>query len=95
MKEQELVSKLDEAEDELKLAQRALAEAKKRWTDAETLVIDCKIHRDRMKNKLRDFRAVTPKYEPTKRDEDIEQYRKNNPEVVEMARQRDLNRGNE
>jgi len=95
MKEQELIRDLQNAEEELSIAQRALAEAKKRWTDAETLVIDCKIHRDRMKDALRDYRVRTPKYEPTKRDEDIEQYRQNNPEVVEMARQRDLNRGNE
>lgn len=95
MKEQDLIKQLEEAEKELNQAKRRLAEAKKVWTDAETKVIDAKIHMQRAKEALRAHRAQTPKYDPDSRDEAIAQFRKDYPEVVEMARQRDLNKGKE
>lgn len=91
--EKDILLKLDEAEKEFQLAQRSLSEAKKRWTEAETKLINAKIYRDRIKEELRVHRATTPKYEPNKRDDDIEQFRKNHPELVEWAKERDLKKG--
>ncbi len=95
MSEQELVEQLKEAEKELAQAQSKLASAKKVWTEAETKLIDAKIHLERVKEALRALRARTPKYEPSPRDEAIEQFRKDFPELVEMAKQRDLDKGKE
>jgi DNA repair exonuclease SbcCD ATPase subunit len=92
MNENDLLKQLEEAEKELQYAQKDLAEAKSRWTDAETKLIGAKIHRDRVKESLRVYRATTPKYESNRRDEDIEQFRKDHPELVEWAKERDLNR---
>lgn len=89
MTEQELINKLVEADKEIANAKRALSEAKKRWTDAETNLISAKINRDRVKEELRVYRRTTPRYEPDQRDLDIERFRKDNPELVEWARQRD------
>ena len=93
MNEQELAAQLQETEKELHQAKLVLAEAKRRCTDAETQVIDLKIHRDRIKEKLRVCCARTPQPEDVRRDEVIEQFRKDHPELVEMAKQRDLDRG--
>lgn len=87
--EKELVDKLAEAEKEMAEAKKALAEAKRRWTDAETDLISAKINRDRIKEDLRVYRKVTVRYDPDSRDLEIERFRKDNPELVEWARQRD------
>ena len=89
MTEQELINKLAEADREVTDAKKALAEAKKRWTDAETNLISAKINRDRIKEDLRVYRRTTVRYDPDARDLEIERFRKDNPEVVEWARQRD------
>jgi hypothetical protein len=89
MNEKELVNKLAEAEREVVDAKKALAEAKRRWTDAETDLISAKIQRDRAKEELRVYRNVTPKYDPDNRDLEIERFRRDNPELVEWARERD------
>ena len=89
MTEQELIDKLADADREVVDAKKALAEAKKRWTDAETDLISAKISRDRIKEQLRVHRNVTVKYDPDQRDLELERFRKDNPELVEWARQRD------
>jgi hypothetical protein len=89
MTEQELIDKLAEAEREILATKKALAEAKKRWTDIETTLISAKINRDRIKEALRVYRKTTPGYEPDARELEIERFRKDNPELVEWARQRD------
>lgn len=89
MTEQELIKKLAEADREVVDAKKALAEAKKRWTDAETDLITAKITRERIKEELRVYRNVTVRYDPDGRDLEIERFRKDNPELVEWARQRD------
>lgn len=90
--EKDILLRLDEAEKEMQSAQRGLAEAKKRWTEAETKLINIKINRDRIKEELRVHRATTPKYEPSKRDEDIEAFKIKHPELVEWAKERDRNK---
>lgn len=87
--ENELLSKLAEAEKLLHEARNALAEAKRKWTTAETNVISAKLNRDRVKEELRVHRNTTPKYEPDSRDLDIERFRKENPELMEWVRERD------
>lgn len=90
MTEEELLQQLKEAEDELHHAKRKVREVKSQLLDAETNLINAKLHRDRVKEALRVHLATTPKYEPTKRDEDIEQFREKHPELVAWARQRDF-----
>lgn len=87
--EQELLSKLAEAEKELHDARNSLADAKRKWTAAETNVISAKLHRDRVKEELRVHRNTTPKYEPTPADLDLQRFRDENPELMEWIRERD------
>ncbi len=93
--EQELLGNLAEAEKTLQEARNALAEAKKRWTAAETNVITAKINRDRIKEELRVHRNTTPKYEPDARDLDIIRFRQDNPEIMEWVRERDKKKDDE
>ena len=55
--EQELLDSLAEAEKDWLDAKRKLTDAKKRWTEAETLCIDAKLHKERITEELRVFRA--------------------------------------
>lgn len=87
--EQELMDKLAEANKAMLEAKRKLSEAKKRWTDAETELVSTSIHRDRVKEELRVYRNITVRHDPSRRDLEVEEFRKNNPEVVEFARLRD------
>lgn len=87
--ENELLSKLAEAEKSLHEARNALAEAKRKWTTAETEVISAKLNRDRVKEELRVHRNTTPRHEPDARDLDIIRFREDNPEVMEWVRKRD------
>lgn len=80
--EQELLEKVSDSEREYKEACDRLTEAKKRWTDAETQVIEAKLARDRSKEELRVHRATTVKYEMTPEEEDIERFRKRLPELM-------------
>jgi hypothetical protein len=89
MTEQEIIDKLAEAEKDWLESKRKLAEAKKRWTDAETSLINASIHRDRVREELRVHRNTVPRHELSRRDLEIEEFRQNNPEVVEFARLRD------
>ena len=57
MTEQEMLNELAEADKELHDAKRLLADARRRWTEAETTVINAKLHKDRIAEKLRIFRA--------------------------------------
>jgi len=90
--ENELLSKLAEAEKELYEARNALSEAKKKWTAAETNVISAKINRDRVKEELRVYRNTTPNYEPDAQDLDLERFRNQHPELMEWIRERDGNK---
>lgn len=87
--ENELLSKLAEAEKELYEARNALSEAKKKWTAAETNVISAKLNRDRVKEELRIHRNTTPRYEPDARELDLERFREEHPELMEWIRERD------
>lgn len=94
MTEKELVEKLAQAEQDLKAAQRALTTAKKRWTEAETLLIGIKLERDRISDALREHRATVPSLQPeiTLREQEIEDFRKSHPEECALALERDLNK---
>lgn len=87
--EKELLTKLAEAEKDLHDARNSLADAKRKWTSAETNVISAKIHLDRVKEELRVHRVTTPKYEPSVQDLDLERFRRDNPELMEWVRERD------
>lgn len=92
MNEQEVIAQLEEAEREWNQAKRSFAEKKRQLVEAETNVVNCKIAYDRAKEVWRIHKATTPKYEANKRDESIEQFRKDHSDVVEFAKQRDLHR---
>jgi hypothetical protein len=87
--EQELLSSLAEAEKELNDARNSLAEAKRKWTAAETNVISAKLHRDRVKEELRVHRNTVPKYDPSPEDLELERFRTSHPELMEWIRERD------
>ena len=87
--EKELLSKLAEAEKELTNTKNLLAEAKRKWTAAETNVISAKIHLDRVKEEIRIHRNTTPRNDPTPQDLDLQRFRDDHPELMEWIRERD------
>lgn len=56
-REQELVLELKEANTTLQYARASLAEAKRKYTDAETGVINAKLHVERLTEELRRIRV--------------------------------------
>lgn len=90
MTEQELLDKLSDADREVQEAKRALLEAKKRWTDAETALIGATIHRDRVQEALRVHRNTTPKKELSPNKKEVEAFRQKFPELCAEALARDL-----
>lgn len=87
--ENELLSKLAEAEKMLHEARNSLAEAKRKWTAAETDVISAKLNRDRVKEELRVYRNTTPRHELSVEEKDLERFRRDNPELMQWVRERD------
>jgi hypothetical protein len=87
--EQEILDRLAEIEKECQDAKRKLVDAKKRWTEAETLLINASLQRDRIREELRVHRVTVPRHEPSHRDIEIERFRQDNPEIVEFAKERD------
>ena len=94
MTEKELVEKLEAAHKVLAEARKNLTRSKKELTDAETQVISAKLEADRVKEELRAHRATIPSLQPeiSLRDQEIEQFREDHPDVCAFARERDLNR---
>jgi hypothetical protein len=90
MDEKDLISQIEILEKDLKLARATLAAAKKQWIDAETDLINKKIQLERAQESLRIFRATSPIQEKTMRDSIIDEFRDNYPELVAMAKKRDL-----
>lgn len=89
MTEQELLDALSKADRAYAEAKGKLAKAKRAWVDAETVVIETKLARDRLREELRVYRNTTPNYAPNARELEIEGFRERNPGMVEYARQRD------
>lgn len=90
MTEQELLDALAQADNVYEEAKAKMAKVKRAWLDAETVVIEAKLERERIREELRVFRgASTTVIRPNSRTQEIEEFRERNPEVVEFARERD------
>ncbi len=89
MSDQELLQQLDDADYEYQEAKRKLARLKKECMDAETVLINCKIHKEKVVEALRVHMNTTPRLEKSLQDLEIERFRETHPELVEWARQRD------
>ena len=94
MTEQELLNKIKEIEQEYSLAKKRLADAKKKWLDEETNLINNKITLDKLKESLRILRNSTPSLELESREREIERFRKAHPELCQFALERDLKKCN-
>lgn len=57
MSEQELVKKIVDAQVHMNLAQIALRDAKKKCMEAESLLIEAKLKKERLEEELRMFKA--------------------------------------
>lgn len=91
MNEQNILEEIATAEQAYQDAKKKLADAKKIWTAAETTVIETKISLDRFKEKLRQYRSITPNYVVVEaREREIEEFRHNHPDLVQEALERDL-----
>ena len=91
MSDQEILKEIAQAEQAHTDALKKLTAAKKVWVAAETIVIDTKITLDRAKEKLRVYRNITPNYVVVEqREQEIAEFRVRYPELVEEARERDL-----
>jgi hypothetical protein len=83
---------LEDATSEFQSAKKDLAAAKKRWTEAETKLINAKLQKERAEEALLEHLNTTPRYDPSLQDLEIETFREKHPELVAMAKQRDLDR---
>lgn len=89
MNEQEILAAIAKADKDFAAAKEKLSRAKRVWLDAETIVIETKLARDRLRERLRVYRNITPTHILDLRELDIEGFRERNPGMVEFARQRD------
>jgi len=89
MTDEELLKQLDDADYAHQDAKRKLATLKRECIEAETVVINCKLHKDRVAEALRVHIATTPRPEKSLQDLEIERFRETYPELCEWARQRD------
>lgn len=92
MTDEELLKQLDNADYEYQDAKRKLARLKKECIDAETILINCKLHKDRVVEALRVHMATTPRPEKSLQDLEIERFREMYPDICAMAKQRDKDR---
>lgn len=92
MTEEQLILQLSEAERDYAEAKRLLATAKKLWTEAETKMINGKLHKERVQEAIRVFHATTYKKEHGSREKEIKAFREKYPDLCEMAAQRDRDR---
>lgn len=91
MSDQNILKEIAQAEQDYSDALKKLALAKKTWVAIETTVIDTKIALERAKEKLRTYRNTTPNYVVVEqREQEIEEFRVRYPELVEEAKERDL-----
>jgi hypothetical protein len=97
MDEKKILEEMAKVEEEYKLAKAKLSKAKRDVLDAETVLINAKIRKERLAEALRVNRSTVPSAIPelTLRDQDIEEFRKRNPELVAWAKERDDKRGQE
>jgi hypothetical protein len=92
--ELDLMQEILEVEKELVISKAKLAEANRKWLERETEVISIKIKLDNLKEALRVNRDTYAGITFEKRDLEVEEFRQRNPEVCEMARQRDEDKAN-
>lgn len=89
MTDEELLKQLDDAEFEYQEAKKNLARLNKEYINAETVLINCKLHKERVVETLRVHMATTPRHEKSLQDLEVDRFRETHPEIVEWARQRD------
>lgn len=88
--EVDLLDQIKKAETEHQHAKSKLAKAKRDLTNAETDLINTKLHVARLREQLRVYRNTTPRNDLSARDLEIQKFREEYPELCEWARQRDL-----
>ena len=84
----ELIEKLEQAKAEWLEAKSQLRKAEKAWVDAETKLIEKTIAKERIEEQLRVYNNTTPK--PKAVSDEIKGFRERNPEVCQLAYERDL-----
>lgn len=92
MTEEELMLQLSEAKRDHTEAQYLLATAKKLWTEAETKMINSKLHMERVQEAIRVYHNTTYKKEHGAREKEIKAFREKFPDLCAMAKQRDKDR---
>jgi hypothetical protein len=92
MTEEDILLQLSEAEEDYQRASRLHVKAKKAVVDAETIVIEAKLRFEKFVEALRIFRNSHVQPEVILRDQEIEKFRQDHPELVELAKERDRNR---
>lgn len=75
MNEQQILDEIAKADKEYQNARQTLSAAKKVWVEAESNLIAIKIHLERLREKLREYRNVTPDYQPDARDLEIQAFK--------------------
>jgi hypothetical protein len=90
--EQEILEQISTAEIDYQQAKHLLVEAKKRVSEIETTVIEVKLRFERSVELLRQHRNSHVQPEIILRDQEIERFRLDHPELVAMAKQRDQDR---
>lgn len=87
--EQEILAAIKEVELEQKEARQAVAFHKKAAVDAESNLIAANLKYEKLKEQLRVHRVVTPRYEETPRDTEIERFRELLPSYLKRLEELD------
>jgi hypothetical protein len=78
---QELIDQIAAAELDREAAQKRLRQAKKAMMDAETDLIEAKLRKEKLTEKLREFRMQDPVFVPEARDKEIADFCARFPEL--------------
>jgi hypothetical protein len=89
MNEPEIISLLNEAEQDYQRASLLLSKAKRTLMEVETIVIESKLRMEKYVELLRIHRNTHSQPEIVLRDEEIQQFRQDHPELVALAKERD------
>jgi hypothetical protein len=90
--EEELMTQLSEAERDYAEGKRLLSAAKKMWTEAETKMINSKLHMERVQEAIRVYHNTTYKKDHGAREKEIKAFQEKFPDLCAMAKQRDKDR---
>jgi phage-related minor tail protein len=85
MDEQEMLQQIADTQAAYVAAQQQMRDAKKAFTEAESLVVEHKIRLENLREQLRQYKRNTPTSILTLEEEDLERFREVLPELLKKV----------